>query len=227
MRKKKATQLTAWSWSRWTNYQRCPRQVFETYIKKNPLDKPSKAMMRGRVVHSGLERFLKGKGKFPGFASLLRTYYQDLVERIEPDDVELSLGLNANWEETGWFADDIWLRAKVDALVFLSPILKLIDHKTGRHYADDAKEQGELYAVCAFSLYDVKTVDVDFAYVDSGEIVPYRHKLKDYPKLQDKWEARAEIMLSDTTFDPTPSKRACGWCSYGVSKGGTCKEEKL
>ena len=105
-------------------------------------------------------------------------------------------------------------------------MLKIVDHKTGKHWPDDAREQGELYAVAGFSLYDVKTIDAEFAYVDQGETVPYRHKVSSYNKLRDKWEARAELMLNDTTFDPAPSRHACNWCPYGVSKGGPCEEEE-
>jgi hypothetical protein len=91
------------------------------HLMKLP-DVSSAAMQRGNAIHKLAEDFVKlppvKGGKLP--AELVNMKEELTHLREHGAIVEQAWGFNAQWAWTGragWFGDDVWLRAKADAVV--------------------------------------------------------------------------------------------------------------
>jgi hypothetical protein len=143
--------------------------------------------------------------------------------------VEQSWGFKSDWEWTGragWFGDDVWFRAKADAIVtYDDDTALLIDWKTGRKYFTN-EEQVELFSLAAFKRFPFLTeVDTRLWYTDAPEDdneIQRTYTLKDAERIQKDWTKRVVPMFKDRKYAPTPNDK-CHWCPYSRAKGGPCK----
>lgn len=212
----------AWSYSRLTKYEKCPRQFKFSAVDRIP-EVPSPAMERGKLIHKQAEDYLNGKNELPPpvAPALLGTYAA--MREYTPKLVENELALSQTWKATGWFADDCWLRVKFDVvLLYGDDTAEVADHKTGKKYGS-SEEQMELYGVSLMSARkSLKEVRVRLLYVDVGEQVYATVSRKDVPALRKQWEKRASPLLRDEIFAPKPGPH-CRWCSYSRTTGGQCE----
>jgi hypothetical protein len=224
--KKKPKQLTAWSFSRWHTYQRCPRKAKFAYIDKIP-DPGGPAMRRGSEIHDVAEAYVKGtiEKTIPDSLELFEREFVKL--RATPDvEVEKEWAFTNAWEPTGWFDPPAWCRMKIDVIELTTyrgkKVARIIDHKTGREREHHAK-QFELYALGGFLMFDVETIITENWYLDQGEIVDRRFQAKEVHLLIELWNERTSEMLSDRFFPARGSiTHDCRWCAYAKSKGGPC-----
>jgi hypothetical protein len=191
------------------------------------LDEPKgEPLLRGIAIHQEAEDYLNHKmARVPASLKKLRTEFRKLRDK---DAVpEEQWGLTRDWEETGYFSNDVWLRMKIDSRdVINHKTLRLVDFKTGK-IREGYEEQLELEAVAAFSIFDINTVRTELWYVDHGEVLGrddsrFTFKLDDYGRLMKLWEGRIKAMLNDTRYTPTPNY-TCQWCHFRKSNGGPCR----
>lgn len=224
------TRITAWSYSRWSNYMLCPFKAKCLYIDR--LKEPSNpAAERGDSIHKAAEKYLRMGGRLPAALSKLEAEYRSL--RAQKPQVELELAFNADWKRVDWFAKDAWLRVKVDALLppiadQKTPRVSIIDHKTGKlKEAGEYNDQLELYGLAGLLAYPVATVAVgELYFVDHGKVIGGESTGGAFPRsklefLQKRWVARTKAMLTDTRFQPRPG-RYCSYCHFRKSNGGPC-----
>ena len=218
--------ITAWSYSRWNEYENCPRKSRYKVIDK--LKEPgSPAMDRGGEIHSKIEHYLQHGGKLPAEVHKdLKPYYTAL--RKAKPKVELEICFDNKWQMTDWFGMAAWCRVKIDALIVPSTtgVVRVVDHKTGklRDYAE-YENQLELYALAGLLTVPVaKEVLAELAFTDQGVTVEAKKAvpMADLPKLKKKWELKVKPMLNDTIFAPRPGN-ACRWCHFKKSNGGPCE----
>lgn len=225
---------TAWSYSRLTDFEKCPYMMRLKYIDKIETP-PNPFMDRGNRIHKSIEDFITGKAD--GLDPEIKTFTAELNslrERYKSKTVEVEgeWGFTNKWEPCDWRDyERVWLRVKLDSYVHLNAdIGTVIDAKTGRKYGNEIKhaEQGLLYAGCAFIRHPEKKKHiVEFHYFDQPETdnltrVEYKPELVAKSLLS--FEKRATIMLTATMFPPRPNIVTCGTCSYGRKKGnGYCK----
>lgn len=217
----KATQITSWSFSRYSVYRGCPAKAKYKFIDKLP--EPSNAAMeRGNVIHKLAENYTKGAlTTMPPELKLFKAEFIEL-KKSKPI-VEETWAFTKHWLKTTW---NDWancaLRIKTDAYCLEDDALHIIDHKTGKK-RDGYGEQLDLYAVGGgLKFPNIKRIFTHLWYLDSGEQVTQEYDAKGTPKLQKEWEKKVEPMLNDTRFSPNPGNE-CRWCPYSKSKGGPCK----
>lgn len=243
--------ITEWSYSRYKDWKQCPLMAKFKHVDKLE-SKDTYAQAGGSSMHELAEEWASkltsdGKpSKMKKIPEVLKPFEEDfaklrsskipiIVERdVDPWKqahifAKFAWGLTKSWKITGFFVKDgpakTWGRMKVDTHWYdhEKRHVQLIDYKSGRIYPDDHAQQCETYAIGAFEKYpEALTVTVEMWYIDQCEIVPYEYFRKDLPKLKKLWDGRLLPMLSDGRFTPRPGKH-CTWCSYGVSKGGTCE----
>lgn len=212
--------ITAWSYSRWNDWNTCPALAKYKHIEK--LREPeNEAMKRGSAVHEDLAAFLSGAAAVPDSGQQFGELLQQL-RMLEPAH-DQQWGFTSEWKPTGWFAKDTWFRSMLDAcVVYDDDTADVVDFKTGKP-SDTHAQQAELYAVSVLLRYpQVKHVTVRFWYLDAGSESVYRYARMDLAELQQKWEKRVLPMLSDEVFAPRPG-RHCAYCAFAKSKGGECK----
>lgn len=237
-----ATQITAWSFSRYSTYKQCPLKAKLAYIDKIT-EPPNDAMARGSRIHDDAEAYIKGKlpkmpielKKFAKLFRRLKKQYQCIISGMVVED---TWAFTKDWDQTTW-NDWIrcWVRIKLDCAEQTDgDTLVIRDWKTGKfreEMNEDYVEQLELYALAAFLIYQhIKTVRPILVYLDLGIEYPPAgddslvFTREDLPALKTKWEKRVAPMLADKSFAPRPNNK-CHWCFYRAANkangGGQCK----
>lgn len=220
--KKAAQRFTAWSFSRYSTWSKCPFQAKCKFIDKLP-EPPSPALDRGDKIHKLAEAFVKGPVRAPVPEELETFAAEFKVLRAKKAKTELQLAFTVNWEPCEWFAKDAWVRIVADALLRkTSTVLRIIDYKTGK-MREESKDQLGLYAIAGFSEDPkLKQVHGELWYLDQGEdiILPFDRKQCD--DLKTEWSDKVAPMMADTCFVPRPNNN-CRWCAFSKAKGGPCK----
>jgi hypothetical protein len=227
--------ITAWSYSRYRDWKRCPFYAKCKYVDRMP-EPGSPAIDRGGEVHKMAQNFVEAKRapvKTPDELACFEVEFKDL--RKAKALCENEWAFTREWQPTGWFDKDCWLRVKMDVhhVDTKANRLTVIDHKTGK-VSDKFEEQEELYALAGLLQYPtVDDVLVQFWFLDAGEISSTGHGTGDkavgalytraeLPGLLKKWEKMVGPMLSDTRFPPK-ANWACGRCAFSKANGGPCK----
>ena len=192
----------SWSYSQLSAYEQCAHAHMYRRIVKLP-EPPSYHLQNGTYVHSLAENFLLGKTKeLPKELSKFTKEFNNLLEaKAIPEE---AIVLRKDWSHIGgeeaWMSDEAWLRLKLDARIENY----LVDFKTGKVY-DEHVKQGRLYANVHMLMHqDVAEVDVEFWYLNSGQVVSHVFYRDDLEKDVAEWERRVEIMHNDASFIPTP-----------------------
>lgn len=186
---KKATKgLNAWSFSRYTDYVKCPLLARLKHVDriKEPED-PTGPMARGGAIHKKAEDFIKGttramgselKGPNDEFVDLFKELKDQFKKRRSSIVVEDDWAFTKTWTKTQWDNwADCWLRLKLDCGQLTSATtMRIIDWKTGKYREQsnaDYVEQLELYALCAMLLNEqVQEVRPCLVYLDLGMVFP-------------------------------------------------------
>lgn len=225
--------ITAWSFSRWSTYEECPRKAKYKYIDK--LKEPSsEAMERGAMMHEQAEFYVRGHTKvYPrdfskklkkNFDALRAGYKRGLVK------VELEIALDRAWQLTSWFGKDAWFRGKADSFDATDKrVLISNDYKSGKLKDDRSiyDEQLELYGVTSLLAAPAvveKTVG-KLWFLDAGKIIdrPLGEVLREeVPERLEKWEGMIAPMLNDRRFAPRPGYY-CRYCHFSRNKNGPCQ----
>jgi hypothetical protein len=226
---KKVQKITAWSYSRWSQYEECPAKAKYKFLDKLP-EPGSPAMERGSAIHQLAEKVvLEKRSKIPEELVRFAAEFRE-VRRAKGVETELELAYTRDWEPCDWKDwDHAWVRIKIDLLVPIDKgkVLSIVDHKTGRPKPAYAP-QLELYALGALLRYpQANSARARLWYLDHGIISPERHTEGVYPQsavpaLKKKWEQRVIPMLSDKKFAPRPGNY-CRWCTFSKAKLGPCR----
>jgi RecB family exonuclease len=221
-----AARITAWSFSRWNDYRKCPKFAYFKHVLR--LKEPgNEAMDRGAAIGELAEKFAKAskRAKCPAELKTFEQEFRDLQGRVVMSEEEWAF--TKEWKKTGWFDKDAWCRVKVDCAFVDETANKMtvIDYKTGK-INELHLEQLSLYALAGFLVEEtVAEVEVQLWYLDHGVLKPDQPKVysrKDVPALKKEWEKNTKPMLSDGRFQEKASK-ACTWCHFSKAKGGPCK----
>lgn len=222
--------VTAWSYSRLSAYEVCPRAFFYRYVEKRP-EPPSEAMKRGLAVHETLEDFVKATRapRLPNFLSHLRP--QLMRYRAGVAYPELELAFDADWQRVDWFDRTVRLRVKIDLSTQLAERrFAVIDYKTGEPKPERHQDQLSLYVLGQYYADArpgaIRVVETGLWYVDHHPepLMTAYHEcsVSAIDGLRRRWEARARPLLSDRVFKPSPKPWACKRCAFSKFRGGPC-----
>lgn len=221
-----ANAVKAWSYSRWADYDQCPAKFKYKHLDRLP-DPGSPAMARGNTIHTLAEDFTTGKIKtLPKELVNFKAQFAHL-KKLNPQ-VEQQWGFRADWSFTGrsgWFGDDVWFRAKADAMVvYEDDTGDIIDHKTGKKYETNEK-QVRLFALAGFKRYpQLKEITTRLWYLDQptdNEVI-LEYTAADAKLIQKDWDKWTQPMFNDRKFPPKPNDK-CHWCPFRKAAGGPCK----
>lgn len=229
--------LTAWSFSRYSSYQKCPLAFKLANIDRIPEPKNA-AMQRGADIHTMAEQYIKGiLKKLPAELKLFADEFKKLKalykKKTSGTVIEDNWAFTQDWDRTEW---NNWvkcyLRIKLDAAHHEADgVMVITDWKTGKfrpEMHEEYLEQLQLYALAALILHPhIKEARPRLVYLDQGVIHPSEdepiiYTQDDVKKLKALWAKRIKPMFADKIFAPKPN-RLCSYCFYGQSgkaKGG-------
>jgi hypothetical protein len=214
-------------------YEECPRKAKFKYVDKLPEPGPkSDHLVKGELLHGEMEWYIKGaKTQLVPELSKMQTIADELREGFRRGEVrvEIELAVRRDWSVTSWFAKDAWGRFKLDIMLAIGNIGRVIDWKSGKYKPDgEYSDQLNAYSTAALSvtptLEEMTSALVFLEHtpvpVERPEGTVHRDNLK---KQQDYWTERAARMECDTVFAPRPSRQACYFCPFSAKKGGPCE----
>lgn len=217
--------FAAWSYSRLTTYEECPRRARYVHLEKRPEPK-SPAMDRGTEIHKEAELYLKGTVRtLP--ASLKRFKEGFAYLRKVKASAEGELAFDASWRPVSWFAPTVRLRVKIDALAPGAGdggALLVVDYKTGKVRPANV-DQLDLYDAAGLLATGAPAVESRLWFLDHGVVEPREPRVTEassLPAMKKKWERRAAPMLADETHAPRPGNY-CRWCHFRKDNGGPCE----
>jgi hypothetical protein len=233
--KNNAPRIEAWSYSRYSDYAKCPALAKFKHVEKRK-EPENQYSERGNQVHTMSQQFTEGiLKKLPKELQGHRQGF-DMLRKVQAL-CEQEWAFNKEWQKTGWFDRDAWLRIKMDAHYLQSEtrmvkrtkvnedVVVVIDVKSGRIYEDHEKQRS-LYALGALLVYPTATkVITKHWYLDqpAGQNEAITEFNGDQlPVLQREWMARVKPMLNDTWFAPRPGNY-CRFCFFRKSNGGPCQ----
>ena len=192
-------------------------------------------------MHKTVEKFITGEiAELCAETKASLPYIQPFRDGFKAGTAfaELELAFKEDWTLCHWMDPYVWVRFKLDALLFANGVLKVVDWKSGALKADSSSQyqnQLELYTLALLEALrqepkwagsfgkDVK-VTSELWFLDHQKPVPSAGGPvgeAERSALRAKWQERVGRMLSDTIHAPTPSFK-CKWCPF--RKGvGPCK----
>ena len=210
------TKQAAWSYSALDVYMTCPRKYWAEKVAKCVPFVPNQATEYGKVVHKKFEEYLiKGKP-----LPLDLRHHEKVLSRLKAAKgegmPEQKLALNREFEPTGYFDPDVFVRAILDYVKVHKNRALIVDHKTGKMF--EGYDQLELAAAC-ISPYMPEITEFRLAYYWTKEKKLTHKKLEavDLPEVWNKFLPRVQRLQNSFDKDSWPTKYngLCrNWCGY-------------
>jgi hypothetical protein len=126
----------AWSYSRLTSYETCPRKHWHLNVKKDLKEEPSQAMIDGNLIHKAFELRIRDGKLLPIHLRVHEPVLAKIIAAPGEKIVEQQIALSVGWEPVEWFAKDAWLRIKSDLTQYAGSYGVVWDWKSGRPHDD-------------------------------------------------------------------------------------------
>lgn len=128
--------LVAYSYSRLTSYETCPKKYYALSVAKTVKDPSNEYTDYGSELHLSFANFLKKGTMLP----LHLRQYLPLLNQIKaaPGEhvIEQKICLNEDYTSVDWFAPDAYLRVISDLTILNGAKAAMFDWKTGKMYDD-------------------------------------------------------------------------------------------
>lgn len=224
-------QKLAWSWSRLSKFEQCPKLFQGLFITKEiQMDSDATPLVKGREAHEALEHVMKAliignEPTYPDHLTHVEPLHRKLISASNINNiyVEQQIAFDEQMQQVGWYNTypPVWLRVIYD-LVAIDKAAKhamIIDYKTGKKaHVEYGRSQLALFAMTAFAIYPhVDTVSTCYLWLN--------HKLKtaevytraQYDNLMQEFGGRSELIqmaAASGNWEPKQN-RQCRWCPGG------------
>ena len=206
----------AWSYSALDVYLTCPRKYWAEKIAKVVPFVPNQATEYGKEVHKKFENYLiKGTP-----LSLDLKHHEPVLKKLREAKgegmPEQKLALNHNYEPTGFFDGDVYVRAILDYVKVNENRALIVDHKTGKMF--DGFDQLELGAAClAPYLPEVTDFTLAFYWTKEKKLTSKKMTRSELPEVWNNFLPKVERLQISVREDSWPTKPngLCNkWCGY-------------
>lgn len=194
----------------------------QSAVEKNPLTSDEKEMLT--MLEDNMEHFLQRFDRFCKSQGVTQIY------------TEVAWGFTADYRSTGFFADDVYFRGKLDLGVLTrDATLFLLDHKSGvaKDLKKDIKKRQQLQAYGVLALPNLPSIagvrsGIHFM---QGDDADQRVQWVDFvpaEKIKSVYAAWLYARINDCAsnltepFEARPAKKKlrgwpCHWCNYQAS----------
>lgn len=152
-----------WAYSKYKNYDVCPKRHYEVDLAKNFTDSTDQ-LKWGNEVHDALRDATTGAKALPDSMK----DYQRWVEEIKSGPgsllVEMKMAITKEFQPTQYFANNVWFRGICDVARIDGPVALARDYKTGKLTHDS--RQLMLMSQCIFVHYPkVQRIKTEFVWL--------------------------------------------------------------
>jgi len=225
----------ALSFSSITAYRDCPRQYWYRHVQRLPAEQSAEAV-QGVIMHETLRRAGEARRNGADVSSaMLRSIHREVWTATAFPDARRAAtferngaaqleayrksggldGLPAHLEQPFTVTVDGWmLTGVVDRIDRTHDAWRIIDYKTGRHISRGRRDlQVALYALGASEALKLEPVELEIAYLASGESVRVDHTSS---LLAEATRQGSEVAagVRSGRFEARPDRRRCRLCPY-------------
>lgn len=212
-------ELKPYSFSRLSEFERCPKRFEFKYIQKLP-EILEDAGHFGKIVHEAIARLIKNQNfeeilkelEFEEYerAKNMIEKVKNMINGLKIIGVEVKFSFNEDFIPVPFDSDDVYIRGIIDMIVKGEHGYIIYDWKTG--YSKPNMFQLLFYAWAASKL-NLPVEAVGFVLLNSGEI----ETIEVNDELLDRTEKRIKSLVwqieNTKTFEPKPGLH-CAYCSY-------------
>jgi len=168
-----------WSFSNLKAYEQCPKRYWHLKVQKDYREAESEVLLHGKAVHRALELRLSKREPLP----LHLRHLEDLCSSIADMDsggrssdasvtTEVRLAINREFKPVAFFANDVWCRAVLDAVVTKGGAKALvIDWKTGARVDEDFTQLEVASAILLHTMEELDEATFRYIYTQVGASV--------------------------------------------------------
>lgn len=125
--------MPAWSFSSLDAFQTCPRKYYAEKVSRTVKEAKNEVAAYGSEAHKHFENFLFKNKPLP----LDLRHHLSMLERFKNAPgtgyPEQKLALNADYEPTGFFDNDVWVRSIIDYAKVHKDRAVIVDWKFGKY----------------------------------------------------------------------------------------------
>jgi hypothetical protein len=228
MPKKVIQKVTAWSFTRLSDFEQCPLMFKLKHIEK--IKEPTRPCFeRGKTIEQAAYAYITTpKLKLPISCEAFNAEFAAL-KNLRKVFIQQNIAFDCKWKLTDWFDPKCWLRVQMDIFYNTPNFAQVVDLKTGKIY-EDKIDQLDLYNLAALHLpmtsgmVDVTPTESQASmwYLDQGETRDRTLRIEGMKDLKEKWCDRVAPMFVETKYEPTPTHK-CRWCPYRKGLLGKCE----
>lgn len=195
-----------WSYSALSAWELCPRKYFHESIAKTYKQKPNEAADYGTTVHKAFELRLKNGKPLP----LDLRHHEPVMKKLEDANgegmTEQKVAINQNFQGTGFFDSDVWMRAIVDYTKLSGGNMIVLDYKTGK--MQDGFEQVKLQAAAMFCILpEAESAKVGYYWTKEKKLTLDTLTRKDLPELWNSVLPRVNRMQEAVVKEEFPARQ--------------------
>ena len=224
-------QPLAWSWSRLSTFEQCPRKFYLQNISKELKYVQSPQAKRGEKMHKLLEicakqimehghcsaqtanlNYVDIEQVIPLLKKLIAGADEVLIE--EGSNEKEKYGINAEFKKVSYFDKKVWFRFAIDFARKFGNKAVIADWKTGNNYGYN--DQLKMMAAIIMEIIwpDVDEVKACYIYLDKGESSCRVFKRAELDDMWDDLIDRAGAIERAREKNEWPCKKNnfCNWC---------------
>ena len=206
------------SYSSLKQYDICPKHYYHQRIAKDVRSEQNQASIDGERIHKHLENRIEYKVELPKELTHLEPAIKQLEKASEIGvlKAEMEFTLTKDLKPTRWFAQDAWMRSKLDVFLISGTSAFNFDWKTGKRRPD--YDQLELFSLQIFAHYpDVEKVKSGFIWTKDAAIDQETYTREDAPKMWEKVNQKITRIEQSVETDNWPA-RPSGLCNYCAAR---------
>lgn len=207
----------AYSYSMISAFETCPRQFQEMRVLKLHPWVETDEQRYGNRLHKAAERYVADDVPLEPEFVFIQPMLDALKRKAGEKQVEKELCVSPKLHPRGWWADDGYLRGKVD-FIALQPEQKhafVVDYKTGKDKYIDM-DQLDICALLLFQHHDwLETVSSALLFVGANTFHKHTTLRKDAPRLWQEYReriARVEHAYASNVWNPKQSGLCKKYC---------------
>lgn len=203
-----------WSFSNLDLYETCGKKYYHLRVVKDVKDTGNHASNYGFEAHKHFENRMMKHKPLP----LDLKHHEKFLAKLEAAKGEglgeQKLALNRNFESTGFFDSDVWVRGIVDYTKFNGSHLVVVDYKFGK--MKDSFDQLDLMVAILFAyMPELETATGMFYWAKEKKVTSKKYVRNDTVDIWSRFIKRVAAMEDDwktTNFPAKPNylcKRYC------------------
>ncbi len=205
--------LVAFSYSRLTSYETCPKKYHALSVAKSVKEEPNEHTEYGTEMHLAFANYFKKGTALPMQFSQYEKYLKPIKAAVGQFIVEQKLTINADYEGTGWFDKDAYCRVISDLTIVNGSHALTIDWKSGKP-SDDFTQLRLVAAVIFLLAPQIQTITMAYFWTKNRTMTRETIKREEMPEVFNALAPRLQRYQDAHAAEDFPARPSylCRYC---------------